>query len=65
MLTLIFTNTVLSAYMTYIIVEKKWDCLKNTTFWAIAFLLFISICITISVCLPEQVKMVKEQVFFP
>lgn len=61
MYALIFTNTILGAYLTYIIAEKRYNSLKDTTFWLVLLLLFISLAITVFSVLPsESLESVKE-----
>lgn len=61
MYALIFTNTILGAYLVYIIAEKRKKSLKNSSFWAVFFLLTISLAITVFSIVPlESIDSVKE-----
>lgn len=61
MFALIFTNTVLGAYLSYILAEKRANSLKEKSFWAVLLLLVISIVITFySIASPESIESVKE-----
>lgn len=61
MYALIFTNTILGIYLSYIIAEKRKRSWKSVTFWLILLLFLASLlatCISIS---PEgSIKTVKE-----
>lgn len=46
MLALIFTNTILGAYLSYIIAEERKKSVQNRVFWVVTILLLISLGIT-------------------
>ncbi len=54
MYALIFTNTILGVYLSYIIAEKKKKSYRDKAFWLILFLLLTSIVITAIVMFPTN-----------
>ncbi len=66
MYALLFTNTILGAYLTYILAEKKRNSFKNRAFWVVLLLLFLSLIITTSILFPiSEMAMIKDTVFLP
>lgn len=58
---LIFTNTILAAYLSYIVAEKRKHSLKEKSFWLILLLLITSLVITAVYVLPsESIETVKD-----
>lgn len=58
---LIFTNTILGAYLSYIIAEKRKKAMKEKSFWLVLLLLITSVCITIITVVPtESIETVKD-----
>lgn len=51
---LIFTNTILGAYLSYIIAEKRKNAMKEKSFWLVLLLLIISLCITMFTIIPSE-----------
>ncbi len=61
MYALIFTNTILGAYLAYIIAEKRKNAIRNRSFWMILLFLIISLSITlISIVPQESLETVKD-----
>lgn len=63
MLALIFTNTILGAYLSYIVAEERKKSVQNKVFWVVAILLLISLGITAYILGAKDNSIVTKTMF--